>query len=296
MQSEVILQVQNLYKSFGQVKAVQGTSFAVQKGQCFGLLGPNGAGKSTTIEMIETIQRPDQGEILFHGKRPGSHYLEKLGVQFQQTSLPHKLTVKETLETFSRLYQNAKPLDELIQLCQLTEFQNQDHEKISGGQRQRLLLAIALCHDPELILLDEPTTGLDPQARRHLWSIVKDIKEQGKTIILTTHYMDEAYELCDEIAIMDKGTIIAQGSPDQLLTEFFKTVIIEMPLQYHDQLENAPANHIYKTNKKIEIHTDNVDDTIKEIIAKGISLQKIHMRQSNLEDLFIELTGKEMRA
>lgn len=216
---EPILEISGLQKHFGPVKAVNGVSFRIHKGECYGLLGPNGAGKSTTMEIIEQIISPDKGEILYKGKPIDSRYKLEIGVQFQQTALPGFLTVKEALSTFCQLYPNSLPMDELITTCQLTEFVNQRHEHISGGQRQRLLLAVALCSDPQLVILDEPTTGLDPQARRHLWEIVKNIKKQGKTILLTTHYMDEAYELCERIGIMEKGKILLEGTPSDLLRE-----------------------------------------------------------------------------
>lgn len=216
---EPILEIYGLQKHFGAVKAVNGVSFCIHKGECYGLLGPNGAGKSTTMEIIEQIIPPDKGEILYKGKPIDARYKLEIGVQFQQTALPSYLTVKEALATFCQLYPHSLPLDELIRTCQLSDFIDQRHEVISGGQRQRLLLAVALCSDPHLIILDEPTTGLDPQARRHLWEIVRTIKQQGKTILLTTHYMDEAYELCERIGIMEKGRILLEGTPSDLLHE-----------------------------------------------------------------------------
>ena len=179
---EYILEVNNLCKKYGSFWAVKDLSFKVKQGICYGLLGPNGAGKSTTIEIIEQVKTASSGQILFKDKPTDNSFLEELGVQFQETALPPHLSIREALSLFSRLYQNPRPLDEVIKLCQLEEFQHRRHEKVSGGQRQRLLLAVALCNSPSLLLLDEPTTGLDPQARRHLWDIVKGIKKYIREI------------------------------------------------------------------------------------------------------------------
>ncbi|SMF56654.1 ABC transporter ATP-binding protein [Pseudobacteriovorax antillogorgiicola] len=294
----IVLQVDQLVKSFGSVKAVRGTSFEVLEGQCFGLLGPNGAGKSTTIEMIEGITNPDEGQILFCGEPFKGPLRDKMGVQFQNTALPPKLTVREALQTFRNLYSRGLEIEALINLCQLKEFVNQQHEKISGGQKQRLLLAIALCHDPELILLDEPTTGLDPQARRHVWNIVREIKAKGKTLILTTHYMDEAEQLCDDIAIMDHGQIMARGSPRKLLHEHCKNTIVFLPesdVANHIWLNRAKFGQVYQVHLGVEIHTQDLNDILSHLGTLNMDLTGINIRQSNLDDLFLQLTGKELR-
>ena len=216
-----ILEVKTLVKKFKGVSAVDGISFSVPAGICFGLLGPNGAGKTTTIEMLEGIVKPTSGEIIYHNfgdAKVGDKALyNHLGIQFQQTSLQDYLTVKETLMMFAKLYPQTADIDQLIDLCDLSGFLDQDHRKLSGGQKQRMLLAVAMINDPQVIFLDEPTTGLDPHARRQFWALIQRVKAQRKTIILTTHYMDEAQVLCDEIVIMDKGKIIAKDSPDTLL-------------------------------------------------------------------------------
>lgn len=297
--SEIVLEVKNLKKHFKRIKAVDGVSFFVKPGTCFGLLGPNGAGKSTTIECIEKITEPTEGEILFKGKKLDNHFLSKLGVQFQETALPPKLKVKEVLSFFRQLYPDSKPMEELIQLCQLEEYLEQFHDQVSGGQRQRLLLAVALCHDPELVLLDEPTTGLDPQARRNLWEVVRGIKKSGKTVILTTHYMDEAYELCDEIGIMDHGKLIAHGAPRKLLEENFKTVVIQLPKGKISEkvLKQLDVFHqVHEREDFIELHTENLNQTISELNKLDEDLTGMNIRQSNLEDLFLHLTGKELRS
>ena len=208
-----LLEIKNLVKKYKEVVAVDGISFSIRKGTCFGLLGPNGAGKTTTIEVIEDIIPPTSGEILYKGKPRSSLFKQEVGIQFQQTALLSSLTLRETLITFKNLYNDPADIEEIIDVCNLREIQKRLNDKISGGQKQRLMLALAMINRPELMFLDEPSTGLDPQARRNLWSIVQKIKEKGDTIILTTHYMEEAQHLCDEIAIMDNGKIIAKRNP-----------------------------------------------------------------------------------
>jgi ABC-2 type transport system ATP-binding protein len=290
--NDTILEVKDLYKHYGSLKAVDGTSFKVERGICFGLLGPNGAGKSTTIECIEMITQKTSGEILFNNKPFKESTLENIGVQFQETALPPKLKVKETLEFFSKLYSSKVDIDDLIKECSLEEYLDQYHDQISGGQRQRLLLAVSLCHSPDLVLLDEPTTGLDPQARRNLWDLVRKIKKRGTTIILTTHYMDEAFELCDEIGIMDHGKLIALGTPKNLLSEYFKSVVIEIP---KSQQSLELDDEVIEGEKFTEIHTENLNKTLEQLTAQSIDLTGMNIRQSNLEDLFLHLTGKELR-
>jgi ABC-2 type transport system ATP-binding protein len=212
-----LIEVTQLVKKYPSVVAVQGVSFTLKAGTCFGLLGPNGAGKTTTMEMIEGITPPSSGEIRFKGQPITANFKERIGIQFQSTALPDFLTVREVLKLFRSFYQETTPLESLIELCSLGEFLDRDTQKISGGQRQRLLLALALVNNPDLVFLDEPTTGLDPQARRNFWELVRTIRKNGKTIFMSTHYMEEAEVLCDEIAIMDHGKIIAQGVPNQLL-------------------------------------------------------------------------------
>ena len=215
-----LLEVKNLIKTYKNIKAVNGVSFTVAQGFCFGLLGPNGAGKTTTIEVIEDVIPPTSGEILYKGKYRTASFKDEIGIQFQTTSLLSFLTIRETLQTFQNLYRKTAASDDLMALCRLTKFQNQYNDQISGGQRQRFLLALALINQPELLILDEPSIGLDPQARHNLWDLVRKIKKEGKTIFLTTHYMEEAQHLCDEIAIMDYGKIIARGTPKELIRQF----------------------------------------------------------------------------
>ena len=288
-----VLEVRDLVKHYPGVRAVDGLSFTVQEGSCFGLLGPNGAGKSTTIEMMEGLLKPTSGQVMFRGAPLGGHYRERVGIQFQNTALQEHLTTRENLRFFSALYPKRRPLDELIALCRLEEFLDRDTSKLSGGQRQRLLLAIALVNEPEVLFLDEPTTGLDPQARRNFWDLVQGVKAQGKTIVLTTHYMEEAYLLCEEIAIVDHGKIIARGSPAALLAEHFDDSVLELPLAEAGKLNDGVA---WKHKGEVaEIHTPDINGVIARLLAAGASLAQLRIRPRTLEDLFLELTGRELR-
>ena len=226
-----ILEVRNVIKRYPNVNAVDGVSFSVPEGICFGLLGPNGAGKTTTIEIMEGIQIPTSGEVLYRGEPVGTRFREEAGILFQKTALQDFLTVRQTLTLFRGLYNRGLDVDEVIELCALQKLASRDNRKLSGGQQQRLLLAIALVNDPTILFLDEPTTGLDPQARRNFWELIQSIKARNKSIILTTHYMDEAELLCDDIAIMDGGHIIARGGPRQLLQEHFSEMLLDLPRQ-----------------------------------------------------------------
>ncbi|MGM0674632.1 MAG: ABC transporter ATP-binding protein, partial [Spirochaetota bacterium] len=200
-----IMEISRLRKSFGSVRAVDDISFEIPEGICFGLLGPNGAGKTTTIEMMEGILAPSAGNIFYRGNPIDRRFKERVGIQFQSTALPEFITVKETLELFRAFYPNPRSVDDVVDICSLGEFIDRDNRKLSGGQRQRLLLGIAIIPFPDIVFLDEPTTGLDPQARRNFWSLIERIRNEKTTVVLTTHYMDEAELLCDEVAIMDHG-------------------------------------------------------------------------------------------
>jgi ABC-2 type transport system ATP-binding protein len=217
-----IIEVKNLRKSYNGSVAVDGISLAIARGTCFGLLGPNGAGKTTTVEMMEDIISPDSGQIFFKGNPLTASFNQEVGIQFQHTELLAYLTVEETLKTFAAFYEKHLPVEQVIELCQLENIKNKMNDKISGGQKQRLLLGLALLNAPDLVFLDEPSTGLDPQARQHIWQIIKDIKARGKSIVLTTHYMEEAQILCDHIAIMDTGRIVEKGSPKELIERHCK--------------------------------------------------------------------------
>lgn len=290
-----ILEVRNLVKHYPGVKAVDDVSFTVSEGTCFGLLGPNGAGKTTTVEIMEGITPATSGEIFYRGRATGGNFKEQAGIQFQSTALQDFLTVHETLKLFRRLYAEGVQLDELIDACSLRELLDRDSRKLSGGQRQRLLLAIALVNNPRVIFLDEPTTGLDPQARHNFWELIKTIKARNTTVILTTHYMEEAYILCDAIAIMDHGKIIAQGSPEKLLKDHFSDVILELPKNDFPIGLELPYT-ILETEGCVEISTADVNGAIRMLVKNGVSLARLRIRPRNLEDLFLELTGKELRS
>ncbi len=291
-----VLQATDLCKRFGDITAVNGVSFGLEAGTCFGLLGPNGAGKTTTIEMLEGITAPDGGQILYRGKPVGADFRNDAGIMFQSTALQDYMTVREALEMFGRFYTRTTPMSELIETCALDEFLDRDSRKLSGGQRQRLLLAIALVNDPQVVFLDEPTTGLDPQARRNLWALVKRIQSQGKTILLTTHYMEEAYELCDEIAIMDHGKIITRGSPKALLAEHFEEVVLQLPRA--DILGDLAELPLPATQHgdTVEILSHDINATIRTLLDHDVSLAGLQIRPRTLEDLFLALTGDELRA
>ena len=291
-----ILEVKDLKKEYPGVKAVDGISFSVKKGTCFGLLGPNGAGKTTAIEIIEGITASDGGSILYKNRPIGRDFHKETGIQFQTTALQEFLTVKETLQLFYKLYPNPSNFDEIVEECSLKNLLSRDNRKLSGGQRQRLLVAIALVNQPELLFMDEPTTGLDPQARRNFWNMVEKIKLRNTTLILTTHYMEEADFLCDEIAIMDKGKIIAYGEPKQLIAQHFKEVVLELP---EDEVKNNPLNIPMEYEFKfgyLEIYTHDIPTALNLLKEQNIPLDKLKIRPFNLEDLFLKLTGSELRS
>lgn len=291
-----ILEVKDLVKHYPEVRAVDGISFAIEPGTCFGFLGPNGAGKTTAIEVIEGILRPTAGEIFYKGKRRGNSFKNEVGIQFQNTELPQFLTVKETLLTFRNLYDRRADLSYLIETCRLEEILKRDNRKISGGQKQRLLLAMALANDPELLFLDEPTTGLDPQARRHLWDIVRRIKSMNRTIVLTTHYMEEAEILCDYIGIIDRGKIIAMGTPRGLLQEHCAGVTISLRAPIDDAvLGNFPCRWFRKEDH-VEIQTGSPNECLYRLVELGVDLSTMNVRNQNLDDLFLKLTGHDLRA
>ncbi len=288
-----IITATNLVKQYPGVLAVDGINLSIPKGICFGLLGPNGAGKTTTIEILEGINLPTSGTVLYKGETLGVRYREEVGIQFQHTALQDFLTVRETLKFFERLYQQTMQVSEIIELCSLSDILGRDTRKLSGGQRQRLLLALALINDPELIFLDEPTTGLDPQARRNFWDLVKLVKSRNKTIVLTTHYMEEAYALCDEIAIMDKGRIVSRGTPTQLLTEHFGDVVLQIPNTDAGRKLGELGINAIETGEYMEIRTSHLHQTLQQLIEHNINLDQLRIRAWTLEDLFINVTGKK---
>lgn len=290
-----IMSAENVRKNYANVHAVNGISLDIPEGICFGLLGPNGAGKTTTIEIMEGITAPTSGNILFRGKSLDGNFKKKVGIQFQSTALPEFITVKETLALFSSFYTKPRPMKEIISLCSLDDILDRDNRKLSGGQRQRMLLALAIIPRPELIFLDEPTTGLDPQARRNFWDLIRMIKAESTTIVLTTHYMDEAQLLCDTIAIMDQGKILETDTPEYLLAKHFDGVLITIPYRGGKPGENGIPASAEICGDKWELQTNTVDKSIRELLDAQISLEGLSIHKPNLEDLFIKLTGTSLR-
>lgn len=288
-----VIEVSGLTKTYGDLTAVDAIDLAIPEGCCFGLLGPNGAGKTTTIEMLEGIVKPTAGEIRLFGDVASKKLYRRVGIQFQNTALQDYLTVVETLTLFASFYDQPADIDSLLDLCVLRDFAHQDARKLSGGQRQRLLLALALVNQPDLVFLDEPTTGLDPQARRNFWDLVNEIKAQGKSIVLTTHYMDEAEILCDEIAIMDRGNIIAEGTPETLLKKHFDGVMVLLP-ESNLSDKTLPFS-VLKNGELVEVLTRSVDETLNQLMQMNIPLEGMQVKQPNLDDLFLKLTGHALR-
>ncbi len=307
--NNAILKVNEVYKHFKTVKAVDGVSLEVGEGEFLALLGPNGAGKTTLVEMIEGLQKPDKGEVLlnnkhWHGNEAELHRF--IGLSLQETKFFDKTTVKETLRCFSSFYGIPKSrIDEILEIVQLTEKKKSYVENLSGGQRQRLALGIAMLHNGKLLLLDEPTTGLDPTARREIWNILLNLREQHNTsMILTTHYMEEAEFLCDRVIIMDNGTILAQGTLDELLSKKGCYEIIEFAL--NESISNI--EFLNEGGLKIKVWDDKlysgkimVFDMVTQlpiflgkIQQHGLSLKSIQCRKMTLDDLFIEMTGRHL--
>jgi len=274
---------------------VEGISFEVAKGSCFGLLGPNGAGKTTTLEMLEGISQPTSGNVLYEGRAPDRMFREDIGIQFQSTALQDFQTVRESLRMFASLYSQTADLEELVTLCNLSEILDRDTRKLSGGQRQRLLLAIALVNDPRLVFLDEPTTGLDPQSRRNFWGLIEEVRRRGKTLVLTTHYMEEAQRLCDEIVIADRGRVIARGNPAALVREQFPASVVRLPVGAWPQDRPMPEDSEVRSGY-IEFFSEEVSPVLQSLEQAGADLGELRVETPNLEDLFLKLTGHALRS
>lgn len=303
---EPAVEVRQLRKSYGAIRAVDGVSFTVQRGEVFGILGPNGAGKTTTIECIEGLRQPDGGEVLVLGVPRGAlsaAIRQRLGIQLQMSGLYPRLTVREVLSLFSSFYERALPVERLLSMVGLEEVQRIQTSKLSGGQRQRLSLALALLNEPEVAFLDEPTTGLDPQARRALWEIVKGLKQEGRTVVITTHYMEEAQELCDRVAIMDHGRIIELDSPQELIRRHFAQTPVELSLPGGpglSELAGLPAvSSASEENGRYTLYSQDVARTIAALFelaaSQGVALEALAIRQPTLEDVFLKLTGRRIR-
>ena len=297
--------IDNLAKSYGTVRAVDGVSFEVRSGEIFGMVGPNGAGKTTTIECLEGLRRPDGGKIRVLGldpQRQGYELRERIGVQLQEGSLPDRLRVGEAMEVFSSFYRKPITWPPLLELIGLADKSKAAFGKLSGGQKQRLLIALALVNDPELVFLDELTTGLDPQARRAMWDMVKGIRDKGKTVFLTTHYMEEAEHLCDRVAIIDRGIIVALDSPQNLVAalEAENRVVFSVK----ERIDAAPfkkipgVTRVEQSEERVIIYGKGDGLLVRIVMALesgSIRFRDLRTEQPNLDDVFIALTGKEMR-
>ncbi|TVX94221.1 ABC transporter ATP-binding protein [Paenibacillus agilis] len=305
-----VIAVSNLHKSFGPVHAVKGISFTVKAGEIFTIIGPNGAGKTTTLEMIEGLLQPDQGNVQLLGLSWSSHaekLKERIGVQLQTSAMFDLLTVEEHLDVFRSFYKRKRPVSDIMKLVNLQEQRKQRVKGLSGGQKQRLAIGLALINDPEVIFLDEPTTGLDPQARRNIWEIILNLKELGKTVILTTHYMEEAERLSSRVCIVDQGQVVALDTAKALIQQISteREISIQGSIVEHVQDMAVFAN---KINSVKRVETDGIEmqllstspeQTLLELFHYttecGYKVEQINIRDWSLEDVFIALTGKEWR-
>ncbi|MFO8034806.1 MAG: ABC transporter ATP-binding protein [Candidatus Bipolaricaulota bacterium] len=303
---EVLLSVQNLRKSYGSVQAVAGISFRVHRASVFTILGPNGAGKTTTLEILEGIRAADSGEIHLFGnktRRVTEQMKQRIGVLLQDGNFEPYLKVREIVSLFASFFHRALPVDEVLKRVALTDKAGAMVKTLSGGQRQRLAVGVALVNDPELVFLDEPTTGLDPQARRNLWSIFQELQDAGKTLILTTHYMEEAEALSKHVCIMDHGSIIAEGSPEELARGLGQDSIIEFEVQ---DMEAKAVTALREFGSAVEHHDSTVVIRTQELTGAmanllswarehDIPLTNLAVRHPHLEDVFLSLTGRRLR-
>ena len=301
-----VIRVRGLVKHYGDLVAVDGIDFDVAGGEIFGLLGPNGAGKTTTVEILEGLRSPDGGQAMVLGVdvATGADELKpRIGISLQTAAMYPKLTVTEIIDLFRSFYKKSRPTAELIDLLGLGERRNARTKELSGGQQQRLAVALALVNDPELVFLDEPTTGLDPAARRALWDIVRDLRNAGRSVLLTTHYMEEAEILCDRIAIMDHGHILENGTVDELISKRFTERAIRF-----DHLEGVQASDVEglpgvtsvkEDDGEVLLYTRDVGPTIGALLAmteaRGLEPQNLAIRRATLEDVFLDLTGRALR-
>jgi ABC-2 type transport system ATP-binding protein len=307
-QGENMVSVRNLTKRYGSLTAVDGISFDIRRGEIFGLLGPNGAGKTTTLEILEGIRKADSGEVFVDGldiRRNRRAAQARIGVQLQATTLFEDLTVRETLALFGSFYPRALSPDALLAETALEEKARARPQNLSGGQRQRLALALALVNDPALLFLDEPTTGLDPQSRRMLWDTIERLRARGKTVVLTTHFMDEAQTLSDRIAIMDAGRIIAEDTPARLVGTLGATATIEGVLEPADAVgvdeirRLGAVTEARESGGRLLIYTEHLETTLPDLLrlisARGARVEQLQVHSPTLEDLFLKLTGRGLR-
>ena len=304
--SPAAVRCRGLVKRFDDVVAVAGLDLEIARGECFGLLGPNGAGKTTTIEILEGLTEPDEGEVEVLGttwQGDGRGLREKLGVSLQETQLNEKLTVAETVRLFRSFYREGRDPEQVLAALALDEKRDARVGKLSGGQKQRLAVACALVGDPELLFLDEPTTGLDPQSRLQLWQQVTAFREHGGTVLLTTHYMDEAERLCDRVAIVDHGKVIALGTPAELIRSLHAADVIELlsePTLAEEELRRLPGvSDVHRRGPNWALAVDSVTESVPPLLAAvekaGARLTHLSTHRATLEDLFVSLTGRELR-
>ena len=304
--SASIVQVENLVKRYGDVEAVRGVSFEVHQGEVFGLLGPNGAGKTTTVEILEGLRTPDSGRVTVCGldpQRSGFSFKQEIGAVLQSTALPDKLRVGEALNLFASFYPRRRDPADLLRRFGLEEKRNAFYVQLSGGQKQRLALALALVNEPRVLFLDEPTAGLDPQVRREIYDIIEELRREKKTILLTTHYIEEAERLCDRVAIIDHGRVIALGTPRELKQRSAGTTRIEVRLARPEsdgalcQLEGV--TDCREIEGRYVLHSTRPPQTIvalvKHLEAQGNELSSLEISAPSLEDVFLELTGRRLR-
>jgi ABC-2 type transport system ATP-binding protein len=307
-QQGVALQVRHLRKAYQDVIAVDGLDLEIYAGECFGLLGPNGAGKTTTIEICEGLNTPDAGEVLVLGRHWGQNdraLRELLGISLQETQFSEKLTVRETIQLFRSFYREGAAPADVIAMVQLQEKSRARVGQLSGGQKQRLALACALVGDPELLFLDEPTTGLDPQSRRQLWDLIEAFKSDGRSILLTTHYMDEAERLCDRVAIVDHGRVIALGTPRELIARLRGEHVLEFALLENSALDESPLRMIDgvcaadRRDGTYRLHVEELHRAmpalLSELRRQGVQLAELRTHSATLEDVFVSLTGRRLR-
>jgi ABC-2 type transport system ATP-binding protein len=290
------------------VVAVNGLDLTVRAGECFGLLGPNGAGKTTTIEMIQGLLAPDQGQVEVLGlgwEKDERQLRQRMGSQLQETKLPDKLTVRETITLFRSFYTKGFPVDDVLAKVGLQDKQKSWVSKLSGGQRQRLAVACALVCDPDILFLDEPTTGLDPQSRHQMWDIINDFRRRGGTVLLTTHYMEEAERLCDRVAIVDHGKVIALGSPRELIASLGAEHVVDFALAGSTPLEDevllalAGVTHVHRDDGRTRLTVSRLHETVPALMrligGRQAELSELTTHHATLEDVFISLTGRHLR-
>ncbi len=301
--TETVIAVKGLKKSYGAVDAVRGIDFEVKAGEVLGLLGPNGAGKTTTVEILEGIRTRSSGEVSvlgFDPEREAKQLKERIGVCLQANKLPDKMKVSEALDLFSSFYQRNMEKAKLLARLQLEEKKDAYYGTLSGGQKQRVAIALALVNDPQVVFFDEPTTGLDPQVRLEIHKLIEELKHDKRTIILTTHYIEEAERLCDRVAIIDEGRIIAAGTPREIQSRTLGTTKIEIHLESAIGMETLPENTILSEDRKtLTTSSTHAAKTVVELVkwidANGLGMTDISLKKPTLEDVFIELTGKRLR-